>query len=263
MKAKRMLVKFGGAAMRDTELAGKLFAAIKSFIDQGIEITFVHGGGPEIDLMLKRLAIEPHRHEGLRVTDTATMEVVEMVLAAKVNKALVSNARKAGLNAVGLSGIDAGIADVFRKDQKLGLVGSVKSVDCSVLKILQSNKFFPIICSIAQDQSGEHMNLNADELAAALAGALEVDLFVMVTDVPGLMSNYPDPTSVISNISSHAASELLESGKISSGMIPKVQACLQSLVLGARASLITDMIRNDLIQFLENKQPPGGTLVYS
>lgn len=247
--------------MKDASLSKKLFQAVAKLLRSGAQVSFVHGGGPEIDTILKRLAIEPKKYEGLRVTDAATMEVVEMVLAAKVNKALVSDAQQAGLAAVGLSGLDGGIATVTKKSADLGLVGTVEKVDVRLLKLLQSEGYFPIVCSIAQDQQGQHMNVNADELAAALAGALQVDLFVLITDVPGLMSNYPDTASLIPKLAKSEVSNILTSGSISSGMIPKVQACADALTKGAKASLITDMLYSDIEGFLTNHEQPQGTLI--
>ena len=261
MEPKRVLIKFGGAAMKDSQLASRLFKAVSELVNKGVEVTFVHGGGPEIDSMLKRLSIEPQKLNGLRVTDAATMEVVEMVLAAKVNKSLVTQAQKFGLNAIGLSAIDALIAIVSKKSEDFGLVGTIEKVNSNCLKLLQSQGYFPILCSIAQDTNGTHMNINADELAAALAGSMQVDLFVMVTDVPGLMRDYPNPNSVISKLTINELPELLTSGAVSSGMIPKVQACQDALTKGARAALITDMVYSDLENFLETHAQPKGTLV--
>ncbi len=259
---KNILIKFGGAAMKNADLARELFTQIADLQkNHDYRFVMVHGGGPEIDQMLKRLNIEVKKIDGLRHTDSATLEVVEMVLAGKVNKSLVSSARQQGLNAVGLSAIDGNLAEVGLKSDKLGFVGEVLSVDTDLLSRLQEGSFFPIVCSVGGDHSGQHYNINADDLAAALAGSLKVDLFLLVTDVPGLMSNYPDPSSIIKKVSKEKLSELQTSGAISSGMLPKVEACMYAVETGAKASLITDKLdQQQLISYFETGQQPEGTV---
>jgi acetylglutamate kinase len=257
---KTILLKFGGAAMKDPKLAASLFAQIYELQKRGIAFVMVHGGGPEIDNLLQRLQIEVQKVDGLRVTDSATLEVVEMVLAGKVNKSLVSEASLHGIRAVGLSAIDGQIAQIKEKDANLGFVGQVLSVDVAVVSSLQSAGFMPIICSVAQDQTGQHYNINADELAAALAGALKVDLFLLITDVPGLMRSYPDLSSLISKLSEEEVDDLKQSAAISAGMLPKVEACLDAKRMGAKASLISDNLYLDLLDFLDRGDLPRGTL---
>lgn len=247
--------------MKNQALAAELFATIAELRRQNVAVTFVHGGGPEIDLMLKKVGIEPRRVDGLRVTDAATLEVVEMVLAGKVNKSLVSLANAVGLNALGLSAVDASIALASAKDEKLGFVGEINKVNPQAITRLQDSGFFPIICSIAADRSGQHLNVNADDLAAALAGALKVDLFVLVTDVPGLMANYPDLSTVVPKLKIAEAQDLFSSGKISSGMIPKVQACCRAIQEGAAASLITDRMGREVLKVLQEPATALGTLI--
>lgn len=260
MEPKRVVVKFGGAAMKDATLADRLFTAFAKLLANKVEVLMVHGGGPEIDATLQKLNIQPKKVNGLRVTDAPTLEVVKMVLAGKLNKDLVACAQKHGINAVGLSALDGKIATASVKNPDLGFVGSISEIDPSCLEILQKQAYLPIVCSVASDERGQHLNVNADELAAAIAAKIKADLFILITDVPGLMSNYPDPSSVLPSLNKIQLDQLIAKDKISSGMIPKVQACIEAIENGAKSSLISDMLYEDVLEFLINSKAPKGTL---
>lgn len=240
---KTIVVKYGGAAMNEPAAADILAAELVSISKDGARVLLIHGGGPEIDRMLQRVAIEPKKVMGLRVTDAPTMEIVEMVLAGKVNKGLVSRLNRYGGKSIGISGRDAGIIRAKRKiadGVDLGFVGSVEHVrDTSLTAILDAG-FMPVICSVAEDADGVPLNINADEVAAAIAVALKADILVLLTDVPGVLRAYPDPSSRIERISASETEALLNSGVIDKGMIPKLRSCVEVVRSGVREAKIID-----------------------
>lgn len=208
----------------------------------GLRPVLVHGGGPEINLWLKRFGIEPNFHEGLRVTDASTMEIVSMVLVGKVNKSLVSLINKAGATAVGLSGMDGQLvtARPTHLAAQLGLVGEVSKVDPTVVKALVSQGHIPVVASVAADDQGQSYNINADTVAGELAAALGAEKLILLTDVAGILENREDPKSLVKEIDMKGVREMMEQGKVAGGMIPKVNCCIRSLAQGVKTASIID-----------------------
>jgi acetylglutamate kinase len=240
---KTIVVKYGGAAMNEPAAADVLASQLVSISGDGVRVVLIHGGGPEIDRMIKRVAIEPRKVQGLRVTDAPTMEIVEMVLAGKVNKGLVSRLSRYGAKSIGISGRDAGIIRAKRKISEgfdLGFVGTVEQVNNTALTSLLDAGFMPVICSVAEDADGAPLNINADEVAAAVAVSLKADILVLLTDVPGVLRAYPDPASRIERISATETEALLDSGVIDKGMIPKLRSCVEVVRSGVREAKIID-----------------------
>jgi acetylglutamate kinase len=201
----------------------------------------VHGGGPEINQWLSRLAIEPRFHEGLRITDAPTMDIVEMVLVGRVNKQIVSGLNLVGARAVGISGCDGGLvrARPFG-DGSLGLVGEVSGVDPSVLEPLLESGYLPVISSVAPDGEGRAHNINADTVAGELAAALQAEKLVLLTDTAGILENREDPSSLIRHLGLSEARDLIRDGRVAGGMTPKTECCIRALAQGVRAAHIVD-----------------------
>jgi acetylglutamate kinase len=254
------VVKYGGAALKNDSVARRLLAELGALIEAGHEVVLVHGGGPEIDAMLGRLKIQPRREQGLRVTDRQTLEVVEMVLAGRVNKALVSLAAQCGANAAGLSGIDGGMvqAEKLSGEIDFGFVGEINLVRTDLLRAVMSAGFLPIVSSLAAGRDGAHYNINGDDFASALASGLKASAFVLVTDVSGVMRNFPDVSSLIPRLTAGEADELLASGTVASGMIPKLRACRDAVRNGVRSACIIDGSEERVItKILEGKNVKG------
>jgi acetylglutamate kinase len=208
----------------------------------GLRPILVHGGGPEINLWLKRLNIEAVFREGLRVTDSQTMEIVSMVLVGKVNKHLVSLINKAGAIAVGLSGMDGQLltARPSPNSAQLGFVGEVARVDPSVLKPLIQIGHIPVVTSVAADESGQPFNINADTVAGELAAALGAEKLILLTDVAGILKDRDDPNTLVKEINISDVKQMIKDGKVGGGMIPKVNCCVRSLAQGVRTASIID-----------------------
>ena len=237
------VIKYGGAAMSDASTARDLAAEIAQLARCGSRIVLVHGGGPEIDRALRRAGIEPKKIDGLRVTDDETMNVVEMVLAGRVNKALAAQLCQAGVRAVGLSGRDANLLLAQKRLQQshdLGRVGSVIKVESGILSDLLSAGYLPVVCSVAADSVGGALNVNADEVAAAIAVALRASSMVLLTDVPGVLRSYPDESTLISRLTIAEAETLLRSGAIAKGMIPKITSSIEVVRAGVGEVRIMD-----------------------
>ncbi|SCF25873.1 N-acetylglutamate kinase [Micromonospora viridifaciens] len=240
-----VVVKYGGNAMVDPELQ-RAFAADMVFLRYaGLKPVVVHGGGPQISAMLGRLGIASEFRGGLRVTTPEAMDVVRMVLVGQVGRELVGLINAHGPFAVGLSGEDAGLFTAVRRPAyvggepvDVGQVGDVESVDVSAVADLIAAGRIPVISTVAPDADGVLHNLNADTAAAALAVALEARKLVVLTDVPGLYANWPDTSSLISEISTDDLAELLPS--LESGMVPKMEACLRAVRGGVPAAHVVD-----------------------
>ncbi len=232
-----LVVKYGGHAMDDPALRAPFAQSIVNLVRQGMRVVLVHGGGPHVNKMLKRLNIESHFVDGLRVTTAETMDVVEMVLLGQVNKAVVSLVQEAGGNGVGICGIDGGLlqGDVLRPE--LGLVGEVQKVDGAVVEALLQGNFIPIIAPVAKGPEGQNLNVNADTAAGAVAGALQADYFVLVSDVPGVLDA---EKNLLPQLDTQAIDRLKSEGVIHGGMIPKVDSCLHALDAGCKRALILD-----------------------
>ncbi|MBD1870708.1 acetylglutamate kinase [Oculatella sp. FACHB-28] len=236
-----VVVKYGGAAMKDSMLKAKVMRDIVFLACVGLRPVVVHGGGPEINSWLGKLGIEPQFKNGLRVTDAATMDVVEMVLVGRVNKEIVSLINQAGGSAIGLCGKDANLIKARpQNDAGIGFVGDVSSIDASVLESLVNSGYIPIVSSVAADDTGQAYNINADTVAGELAAALGAEKLILLTDTPGILQDYHDPSSLIAKLDIQQARQLIESGVVSGGMIPKVNCCVRSLAQGVRAAHIID-----------------------
>lgn len=236
-----VVIKYGGAAMAQSELKDKVIRDIVYLACVGVRPIVVHGGGPEINAWLGKLKIEPQFKDGLRVTDAATMEVVEMVLVGRVNKEIVTLINQAGGTAVGLCGKDANLITASPSAKEgVGFVGDVSLLNPSILELLASHDYIPVVSSVAVDETGQPYNINADMVAGEIAAALGAEKLILLTDTPGILQDYHDPGSLISSLSIHQARELIANGTVAGGMIPKVQCCVRSLAQGVKAAHIID-----------------------
>lgn len=238
---KTVVVKYGGAAMKDPTLKAGVISDVVLLALVGLRVVLVHGGGPEINTWLSRVGIEPNFKNGLRVTDGATMEVVEMVLVGKVNKSIVSLINKAGGKAVGLCGKDGKLIRA-RKVTKpdIGFVGEVSSVDASILDNLAGSGCIPVIASVAEDQEGQSLNINADTAAGEIAAALAAEKLILMTDVPGVMLDKDDISTLQRSLAISDTRRMVADGIIAGGMIPKVECCVRSIAQGVSAAHIID-----------------------
>ena len=235
---KYVVAKYGGNAMTDPQLKKSVMQDILLLQLVGVKIILVHGGGPEISAMLKKLSIESHFENGLRVTDDDTMEVVQMVLAGKVNKSLAADLSALGGRAVGLCGIDGGLIKVHQKNEKLGHVGEIDGINTKILDDLLDGGFIPVISSIGIDDDGNPYNINADTAAAKIAAALHAESMVVMSNINGVLRDKDDENSLISQMSLADAEELKKSGIIAGGMIPKVDCCTNAVKEGVKKVFI-------------------------
>lgn len=235
---KYVVAKYGGNAMTDPQLKKSVMQDILLLQLVGIKVILVHGGGPEISAMLKKLSIESHFENGLRVTDDDTMEVVQMVLAGKVNKSLAADLSALGGRAVGLCGIDGGLIKVHQKNEKLGHVGEIDEINTKILDDLLDGGFIPVISSIGIDDDGNPYNINADTAAAKIAAALHAESMVVMSNINGVLRDKDDENSLISQMSLADAEELKKSGIIAGGMIPKVDCCTNAVKEGVKKVFI-------------------------
>jgi acetylglutamate kinase len=236
-----VVVKYGGAAMKDSSLKDKVMRDIVFLSCVGLRPVVVHGGGPEINSWLDKLGIEPQFKDGLRVTDAATMDVVEMVLVGRVNKEIVSLINQAGGLAVGICGKDGNLIKARPEGrQGIGFVGEVNSVDIKILNSLVSSGYIPVVSSVAADETGQAYNINADTVAGELAAALGAEKLILMTDTAGILKDYKDPSTLLPKVDIQEARQLIASGVVSGGMIPKVSCCVRSLAQGVKAAHIID-----------------------
>ena len=260
-----VVIKYGGSAMLDPEINKTIVQDIVLLKLVGLNPVIVHGGGPEINGMLKRLDIQSEFINGLRVTTKETMEVVEMVLAGKVNKQIVEMISGQGGCPVGLTGKDGKIlkAKKLNKDGvDLGFVGEIEEVNTRLIKSLIDNDFIPIIAPIGSDDEGNTYNINADYAAVAIAGALNAQKLVFLTDVEGVLKDKDDPQSLIAFLSNIEAKKHIESGIIAGGMIPKVECCIEAIDKGVSMVHILDGRKKHAL-ILEIYTPNGiGTMIY-
>jgi acetylglutamate kinase len=236
-----VVVKYGGAAMKDSTLKDKVIRDIVFLACVGLRPVVVHGGGPEINSWLGKLGIEPQFKNGLRVTDAPTMDVVEMVLVGRVNKELVSLISRAGGKAVGLCGKDGNLIKARPEGREgIGFVGEVSSVDVNLLESLGNSGYIPVVSSVAADETGQAYNINADTVAGEIAAALGAEKLILLTDTSGILKDYKDPSTLIPKVSIQEARDLINAGIVGGGMIPKVSCCVRSLAQGVRAAHIID-----------------------
>jgi acetylglutamate kinase len=236
-----IVVKYGGAAMKDSNLKDKVIRDVVFLSCVGLRPILVHGGGPEINSWLDKLGIEPQFKNGLRVTDAATMDVVEMVLVGRVNKEIVALINQAGGKAVGLCGKDGNLITARPQgDEGIGFVGEVSGVDVKILNTLATNGYIPVVSSVAADETGQAYNINADTVAGEIAAAMGAEKLILLTDTRGILKDYKDPSTLVPKVDISEARELISTGIVSGGMIPKVNCCVRSLAQGVRASHIID-----------------------
>jgi acetylglutamate kinase len=240
-RGRTVVVKYGGAAMKDSTLKASVVRDIVFMACVGIRPVVVHGGGPEINTWLTKLNIEPQFKDGLRVTDAQTMDVVEMVLVGRVNKELVSLINQAGGAAVGLCGKDGNLITARSQgDSDVGFVGDVTNVEPGLVKALVEDGYIPVISSVASDESGQAYNINADTVAGELAAALNAEKLILLTDTRGILQDYKNPDTLIPKLDIKTARQLIDDGVVAGGMIPKVKCCVRSLAQGVGATHILD-----------------------
>jgi len=235
-----VVVKYGGHAMTDPELAASFARDIVLVRAVGLQPVVVHGGGPQIGEHLARMGKQSEFRDGLRVTDAETLEVARMVLVGKVGRDIVSAINANGGAALGLSGEDGHLVTAVPRDPALGFVGDVAAVNPALLERLVTREIVPVVSSIGADEGGQAYNINADTMAAALAGALGAAKVVYLTDVPGLLADPADPSSLVSRASVGEVEAMIDSGAVSGGMIPKAQACVDAVRQGAGSSHMLD-----------------------
>lgn len=237
---KIVVVKYGGNAMINEELKQQVMEDIVLLNLIGVKIVLVHGGGPEINKLMDAMGKEPEFIDGLRVTDKETVDIVEMVLAGKVNKSLVKFIDMKGGKAIGLSGIDGKLIEAKFKNEKLGYVGEITKINIEPVFDLLDKGYIPVISTIACDDEGNTYNINGDTAAARIAAALEADRLLMMTDIEGILYNKDDPSTLISELTPEKAAKLRDEGIISGGMIPKVECCIDAINNGVNNVVIMD-----------------------
>lgn len=236
-----VVVKYGGAAMKDSSLKDTVMRDIVFLSCVGIRPVVVHGGGPEINSWLDRLGIEPQFKNGLRVTDAATMDVVEMVLVGRVNKEIVALINQAGGQALGLCGKDANLITARPQgDEGIGFVGEVMNINIKAVDALVKAGYIPVISSVAADPEGQSYNINADTVAGEIAAALNAEKLILMTDTAGILRDPKDRSTLLTELDIQEARRLIDAGIVSGGMIPKVNCCVRSLAQGVRAAHIID-----------------------
>ncbi len=237
---KILVVKYGGNAMLSEELKKAVMGDIVLLRLIGVKVVLVHGGGPEISETLTALGKKSEFIDGLRVTDAETIGVVQMVLAGKVNKSLVSLIGSLGGRAMGLSGMDGQMLIARRKDEVHGYVGEITEVNTAPILDLLEKGYIPVVSTIATDAEGRSYNVNADTAAARIAGALGAESLISMTDIAGLLLDKDDPSSLIRALNVSEAPELMREGVISGGMIPKVECCIEAIRRGVKKVFIID-----------------------
>ncbi|MBR3106744.1 MAG: acetylglutamate kinase [Clostridia bacterium] len=237
---KIVVVKYGGNAMVNEQLKQQVMEDIVLLWLIGVKVVLVHGGGPEISDLMKRLGKQPQFVDGLRVTDQETVDIVQMVLAGKVNKTLVNLLEMKGGRAIGLSGMDGRLIEAKMKDERLGFVGEVTKIHIGPVHDLLDKGYIPVVSTVGCDRQGNAYNINGDTAAAHIAGALNAERLIMMTDIAGILRDKDDPTTLIPEITLSQAKELYDSGVISGGMIPKVDCCVTALHAGVKNVVIMD-----------------------
>ena len=237
---KVVLIKYGGNAMQTESLKQQVMEDIALLWLIGVKVVLVHGGGPEISQTMKALGKEAVFVDGLRVTDAETMDIVQMVLAGKVNKSLVNLIQTKGGHAIGVSGVDGGIIEAQVKDPRLGLVGKITKIRTQPIEDMLEKNYIPVISTIASDRQGNTYNINGDTAAAHIAGALGAERMFLMTDIAGILRDKDDPSTLIPHVTTTEAKALQEEGVISGGMIPKVECCIEALEHGVKNVVIMD-----------------------
>ncbi|MBQ9801886.1 MAG: acetylglutamate kinase [Clostridia bacterium] len=258
---KVIVVKYGGNAMINEELKQQVMEDIVLLHLIGVKIVLVHGGGPEISDLMKRLGMQPKFVDGLRVTDKETVDVVQMVLAGKVNKTLVNLLEMQGGKAMGISGMDGRLIEATPKSEKLGFVGNITKVNIEPVTDLLEKGYIPVVSTVGCDRNGNTYNINGDTAAACIAGALGAERLIMMTDIAGILADKDDPSTLIPELTVEEAKKLYADGIISGGMIPKVDCCIEAIERGVRKVIIMDgcVPHSILMELLTNEG--AGTMV--
>lgn len=274
-KGKYFVVKIGGELVADKAALTHIAGDIAILHGMGIHVVVVHGGGPQVDAVSKKLGLTPKTINGRRVTDAATLDVVTMVLAGKINTEVVAALKKHQVQAVGLTGLDGDLVEASRtgpeivRDAKtgksetadLGFVAKIKRVQPDLLISLCTQGFVPVLCSLVADENGQILNRNADAMASAVASALQAEKLLILSNVPGVLGDKKDPKSLISSLTTLEAARLVQEGKADGGMAPKLEACIESVQNGVgRTHLISGLVPNGLL--LETFTDEGiGTMI--
>ena len=237
---KIVVVKYGGNAMVNDELKQQVMEDIVLLTLVGVKVVLVHGGGPEISEMMAKLGKKSEFVDGLRVTDKETVEIAQMVLAGKVNKSLVNLLEMKGGKAMGISGMDGRLIEAKVRNPALGYVGSITNVNIHPVTDLLEKGYIPVVSTLGCDRDGNIYNINGDTAAACIAGALEAESLIMMTDIAGVLENKDDPATLIPKITIDGAVKLFEQGVISGGMIPKVDCCIDAIHRGVKKVIIMD-----------------------
>lgn len=237
---KIIVVKYGGNAMISEELKLQVMEDLVLLWLIGVKPVLVHGGGPEISDMLKKVGKQSEFVDGLRVTDKETAEIVQMVLAGKINKQLVNLLGEFGGNAVGISGIDGHLIEAKVKDERLGFVGEITNVNVQPILDLIEKEYIPVVSTVGCDKEGNVYNINADTAASYIAGAMKAERLITMTDIPGILRDVNNSDSIIKKVTTEEARQLFADGVISGGMIPKVECCIEAIEKGVRRVTILD-----------------------
>ena len=237
---KIIVIKYGGNAMINEELKDSVMRDIVLLSLIGVKVVLVHGGGPEITDMLKKIGKESKFVDGLRVTDRETVDIVQMVLAGKINKSLVNLIENKGGRAIGLSGVDGHMIQAKVKDERLGFVGDITHVDVQPIFDVIDKGYIPVVSTVGCDDEGNIYNINADTAAAKIAGELHAESLISMTDISGILKDKNDPSTLIPKITVSEAPGLIENGIISGGMLPKVECCVNAISWGVRQVFIID-----------------------
>jgi acetylglutamate kinase len=258
---KVLVVKYGGNAMINQDLKEQVMEDIVLLHLIGVKVVLVHGGGPEISELMAKLGKKPEFVDGLRVTDKETIDIVQMVLAGKVNKSLVNFLEMKGGKAMGVSGMDGRLIEAKMKDERLGYVGEITKINIECVEDLLQNGYIPVISTVGCDNEGNAYNINGDTAAARIAGALKAERLIMMTDIAGLLKDKDDPSTLIPEITVSEAKKLFEQGVIKGGMIPKVDCCIDAINHGVKNVVIMDgrVPHSILMEILTNEG--AGTMV--
>ncbi|MBP3917935.1 MAG: acetylglutamate kinase [Clostridia bacterium] len=237
---KIVVIKYGGNAMIHEQLKQQVMEDIVLLWLIGVKVVLVHGGGPEISDVMGKLGKTPEFVDGLRVTDKETVDIVQMVLAGKVNKTLVNLLEKKGGSAIGISGMDGRLIEAQMKDERLGYVGKITGVNIAPVTDLLEKGYIPVISTLGCDEDGNTYNINGDTAAAFIAGAMHAERLIMMTDIAGILRDKENPDTLIPAVTVSDAKKLYEEGIISGGMIPKVDCCIKAIEKGVRKVTIMD-----------------------
>ena len=238
---RKIVIKYGGSVMNQHILRDAVFRDIALLSSVGVRPIIVHGGGPEINIWLKKLNIEPRFENGLRVTDEKTMEIVEMVLMGRINKKIVTGINKTGASAIGISGLDGNLIQARKLESKShGLVGDISKINSKILDPIIENGYIPVISSIGSTKEGVTLNINADYVAGEIAASINAEKLILLTDTPGILKDIKNHNSLMKQINLKEARKCIEENIISEGMKPKTECCIRALAQGIKAAHIID-----------------------